>query len=167
MNEETIGSALTARRGRLGLDKGSAAKRIGMSRTTYSAYELDMQRPSAEVLPALASFLDVGMDRVFELYGASAIKALKASLEKSATENDVEVEPLGTSQADEQDTADSIGQSNTSSWRCAHGKTKRLDDRSYWKARAAGSRSPGSATRTSSGVLGGDCSRVKDRGRSG
>src|ERR1019366_3458044 len=64
-------------------------------------------------------------------------------------------------------TADSIGQSNTSSWRCAHGKTERLDDNSYGEARTAGSGSPRSATRAPSGVLGGDRSRAEDRGRSG
>jgi len=62
MSQATIGSALVERRRELGLEKGRAADKIGMSRTTYSSYEQDAQRPSVDVFPALAGFLDVSME---------------------------------------------------------------------------------------------------------
>lgn len=82
MGEETIGSSLRARRVDLGLDQREAAAQIGMSRTTFSSYEHDTQRPSADVLPALARFLDVSLEELLTLYGASAIAAIRLSLER-------------------------------------------------------------------------------------
>jgi transcriptional regulator with XRE-family HTH domain len=79
MNTVTIGSALADRRLELGLDKGKAAKRIGMSRTTYSSYELDSQRPSVEVFPALAEFLDLSIEDLLVLYGATCVAAARSS----------------------------------------------------------------------------------------
>ncbi len=73
MNATTIGEALAAKRIDLGLEKGQAAQRIGMSRTTYSSYEQDAQRPSVEVFPAIAEFLGTSMDEVLALYGATCI----------------------------------------------------------------------------------------------
>ena len=82
MSAETIGSALLKRRQQLGLDKGQAADQIGMSRTTYSSYELDKQRPSADVFPALASFLQVSIEDFLPLYGATAVVAVRPALER-------------------------------------------------------------------------------------
>ena len=73
MEATTIGEALVAKRTNLGLEKGQAAQRIGMSRTTYSSYEQDAQRPSVEVFPAIAEFLGVSMDEVLALYGATCV----------------------------------------------------------------------------------------------
>ena len=73
MGATTIGEALAAKRLELGLEKGQAAQRIGMSRTTYSSYEQDAQRPSVEVFSAIADFLGVSMDEVLALYGATCI----------------------------------------------------------------------------------------------
>ena len=73
MDATTIGEALVAKRTDLGLEKGQAAQRIGMSRTTYSSYEQDAQRPSVEVFPAIAEFLGVSMDEVLALYGATCV----------------------------------------------------------------------------------------------
>jgi transcriptional regulator with XRE-family HTH domain len=81
MGIATIGSALKYRRGDLGIDQADAAARIGMSRTTFSSYERDLQRPSVEVLPALAQFLDVTLDEILDLYGATCIAALRPQLE--------------------------------------------------------------------------------------
>ena len=81
MTTETIGSALVARRQKLGIDKGQAADKIGMSRTTYSSYEQDKQRPSVDVFPALAHFLEVGIEDFLLLYGATAIVAVRPALE--------------------------------------------------------------------------------------
>ena len=39
--------------------KLGAAAIVGMSRTSYSSYERDLQRPSVEVLPGLAEFLEI------------------------------------------------------------------------------------------------------------
>jgi transcriptional regulator with XRE-family HTH domain len=80
MSDSTIGTALKARRTELGLDQRDAAKRIDMSRTTYSSYERDTQRPSVDVLPAIAHFLEVSIDDILVLFGASAIAAARAAL---------------------------------------------------------------------------------------
>lgn len=78
----TIGSALRNRRRELGIDQKDAAAQIGMSRTTFSSYERDLQRPSAEVLPPLAGFLDVTIEEMLTLYGATCIEALRPQLER-------------------------------------------------------------------------------------
>ena len=82
MSQATIGSALVERRRELGLEKGQAADKIGMSRTTYSSYEQDAQRPSVDVFPALAGFLDVSMEELLTLYGATCVAAVRPTLEK-------------------------------------------------------------------------------------
>jgi transcriptional regulator with XRE-family HTH domain len=82
MNEATIGSALTEKRQELGITRVQAADKVGMSRTTYSSYERDTQRPSIDVFPALAAFLNVTIEEFLTLYGATAIAALRPSLEK-------------------------------------------------------------------------------------
>ncbi|MGA7834740.1 MAG: helix-turn-helix domain-containing protein [Acidimicrobiales bacterium] len=80
MSDNTIGRALRTRRAQLDLDQRDAASRIGMSRTTYSSYERDTQRPSVDVLPAIAEFLEVSIDDVLVLYGASAVAAARTAL---------------------------------------------------------------------------------------
>jgi transcriptional regulator with XRE-family HTH domain len=80
MSDNTIGRALRTRRALLGLDQRDAATRIGMSRTTYSSYERDTQRPSVDVLPAIADFLEISVDEVLVLFGASAIAAARTAL---------------------------------------------------------------------------------------
>jgi len=80
MSAATIGSALAEKRLELGLEKGRAADMIGMSRTTYSSYEQDAQRPSADVFPALARFLDISIEELLTLYGATCVAALRTSL---------------------------------------------------------------------------------------
>jgi transcriptional regulator with XRE-family HTH domain len=80
MSEQTIGRALRTRRAELGLDQRDAAARIGMSRTTFSSYERDTQRPSVDVLPAIADFLGISIDDVLQLFGASAIAAARTAL---------------------------------------------------------------------------------------
>ena len=82
MSQATIGSALVERRRELGLEKGQAADKIDMSRTTYSSYEQDAQRPSVDVFPALAGFLDVSMEVLLTLYGATCVAAVRPTLEK-------------------------------------------------------------------------------------
>jgi transcriptional regulator with XRE-family HTH domain len=83
MGVATIGSALVEKRLELGLDKGQAAEVIGMSRTTYSSYEQDAQRPSVDVFVALAEFLKISIDDFFSLYGATCVAAARASYERS------------------------------------------------------------------------------------
>jgi transcriptional regulator with XRE-family HTH domain len=82
MEFATIGSALTSRRKFLNIDQARAAAIVGMSRTTFSSYERDLQRPSAEVLPGLARFLEISIDDVLTLYGGTCIASLRPSLEK-------------------------------------------------------------------------------------
>jgi transcriptional regulator with XRE-family HTH domain len=82
MSDDTIGRALRTRRAVLGLDQREAATRIGMSRTTYSSYERDTQRPSVDVLPAIAEFLEISIDDVLVLFGASAIAAARTALSR-------------------------------------------------------------------------------------
>jgi len=55
---------------------------VGMSRTTYSSYESDTQRPSVDVFPALARFLNVTTEELLVLYGTTVIAALRPLLEK-------------------------------------------------------------------------------------
>jgi transcriptional regulator with XRE-family HTH domain len=83
MSDETIGRALRTRRAQLGFDQKEAATRIGMSRTTFSSYERDTQRPSVDVLPAIADFLEISIDDVLALFGASAIAAARTALGRS------------------------------------------------------------------------------------
>jgi transcriptional regulator with XRE-family HTH domain len=80
MSDETIGKALRTRRAQLGFDQREAATRIGMSRTTFSSYERDTQRPSVDVLPAIAGFLEISIDDVLVLFGASAVAAARTAL---------------------------------------------------------------------------------------
>jgi transcriptional regulator with XRE-family HTH domain len=82
MSAPTIGSCLRNRRRDLSIDQSDAAARIGMSRTTFSSYERDLQRPSAEVLPALAQFLEVTIEEMLILYGATCIEAMRPALER-------------------------------------------------------------------------------------
>jgi transcriptional regulator with XRE-family HTH domain len=82
MSAATIGSALVEKRRVLGLAKGQAADKIGMSRTTYSSYERDAQRPSVDVFPALAGFLDISIEELLALYGATCVAAVRSSLER-------------------------------------------------------------------------------------
>jgi transcriptional regulator with XRE-family HTH domain len=95
MSDETIGKALRTRRAQLGFDQREAAARIGMSRTTFSSYERDTQRPSVDVLPAIAGFLDISIDDVLVLFGASAIAAARSALGRLATSA-----PVDSAQAD-------------------------------------------------------------------
>jgi transcriptional regulator with XRE-family HTH domain len=82
MSVATIGSALAEKRRELGLEKGQAADKIGMSRTTYSSYEQDAQRPSVDVFPALTEFLEISMEELLTLYGATCVAAVRPSLER-------------------------------------------------------------------------------------
>lgn len=82
MTGATIGSALVERRQKLGLSRVRAADQIGMSRTTYSSYEHDTQRPSVDVIPVLAGFLDISIDDFLILYGATSVAAVRPSLER-------------------------------------------------------------------------------------
>jgi transcriptional regulator with XRE-family HTH domain len=84
MSAETIGSALLKRRLELGLEKGQAADKIGMSRTTYSSYEQDTQRPSVDVFPALSSFLVISIEELLVLYGATCVAGARSALERTA-----------------------------------------------------------------------------------
>lgn len=88
MEFATIGSALSSRRKSLNIGQARAAEIIGMSRTTFSSYEHDLQRPSAEVLPSLAEFLEISIDDVLTLYGGTCIAALRPSLERVLAAHD-------------------------------------------------------------------------------
>jgi DNA-binding XRE family transcriptional regulator len=79
----TIGTALAGKRLELGLDKRQAAVIIGMSRTTYTSYEADSQRPSVDVFPALAKFLDISIEELLVLYGATCVVAARASFDQA------------------------------------------------------------------------------------
>jgi transcriptional regulator with XRE-family HTH domain len=91
MEFATIGSALSSRRKSLNIDQARAAAIIGMSRTTFSSYERDLQRPSAEVLPSLAQFLEISIDDILTLYGGTCIEALRPSLERYLATHQVDV----------------------------------------------------------------------------
>jgi transcriptional regulator with XRE-family HTH domain len=82
MSVATIGSALVEKRRDFGLAKGQAADKIGVSRTTYSSYEQDAQRPSVDVFPALAEFLDIAIEELLALYGATCVTIVRSSLER-------------------------------------------------------------------------------------
>jgi transcriptional regulator with XRE-family HTH domain len=82
MMETTIGHALRARRQELGLDQREVASLIGMSRTTYSSYERDAQRPSVDIFPAIAEFLAIPMEELLALYGATCIASVRPPLER-------------------------------------------------------------------------------------
>jgi transcriptional regulator with XRE-family HTH domain len=89
MGVATIGTALAERRSELKIEKGQAAEKIGMSRTTYSSYEQDAQRPSVDVFPALAEFLNISIEDLFSLYGATCVAAARASYEHNVSKTPV------------------------------------------------------------------------------
>jgi transcriptional regulator with XRE-family HTH domain len=89
MSAATIGSALVEKRLELGLEKGQAADKIGMSRTTYSSYEQDAQRPSVDVFPALAGFLEIAIEELLSLYGATCVAAIRPSLDRVLADQQV------------------------------------------------------------------------------
>jgi len=95
VSDETIGSALVHKRTELGVSKVQAAQIVGMSRTTYSSYERDAQRPSVEVIPALVAFLQVSTESFLKLYGATAVATLRASLEHTPLTSAEFVEGVG------------------------------------------------------------------------
>jgi transcriptional regulator with XRE-family HTH domain len=64
------------------MSRVQAAEKVGMSRTTYSSYERDEQRPSVDVFPALAAFLNITVEDFLTLYGATVVAALRPSLER-------------------------------------------------------------------------------------
>lgn len=107
MAPRTIGEALVARREMLGLDKGRAASRIGMSRTSYGAYERDAQRPSVEVFAPLIDFLQISLEEFLTLYGATCIAIARASFEEPTTESHYSVSVDSTDSAHE-DTPGSV-----------------------------------------------------------
>jgi len=82
LSAETIGTALVKRRKQLAIGMSEAAERIAMSRTTYSSYERDRQRPSVDVFPVLAEFLNVTTDELLTLYGATSIAVIRPALER-------------------------------------------------------------------------------------
>jgi transcriptional regulator with XRE-family HTH domain len=84
--DATIGSALGARRLELGIDQREAAALIGMSRTTYSSYERNAQRPSVDVFPALAEFLTIGIEELLVLYGATCVASIRPALTRLVAE---------------------------------------------------------------------------------
>ncbi len=69
----TLGVALALRRHELGLDLTSSALAMGVSRSTYTAYEMDSRRLSIDTLPVLAKFLDLRVEEILDLYGATCV----------------------------------------------------------------------------------------------
>lgn len=76
----TIGEALERRRRELGVGHDGAAEAIGISRSTYAAYERDLRRVSPEFLRSLAHFLEIGLVEVLELYGATCVAQARRTL---------------------------------------------------------------------------------------
>ncbi len=99
MTAETIGTALVQRRRQLNIGMAEAAARIAMSRTTYSSYEHDRQRPSVDVLPVLADFLNVSTNQLLALYGATSIAVIRPSLEQFLAAKKVQAEATADSDA--------------------------------------------------------------------
>jgi transcriptional regulator with XRE-family HTH domain len=69
----TIGQALQRRRDELALSRDKAAEVIGVSRSTYSAYENDQRRLSPEVLRTLAGYLGSDLEEILDLFGATCV----------------------------------------------------------------------------------------------
>lgn len=83
----TIGQALGRRRDELALSREVAAEVVGVSRSTYAAYESDQRRLSPEVLRTLATFLSVELDEILDLYGATCVaQARRVLFGESLTE---------------------------------------------------------------------------------
>jgi transcriptional regulator with XRE-family HTH domain len=80
MEKTTLGQALIERRTSLEIDKARAARMIGIARSTYTAYELDLRRIAPESLPALGKFLDASLDDLVHLYGATCMAQARETL---------------------------------------------------------------------------------------
>ena len=76
----TIGRALERRRVDLNLTRDAAAEAIGVSRSTYSAYESDLRRLSPDVLRTLAVFLGIDVEETLDLYGATCVAQARRAL---------------------------------------------------------------------------------------
>lgn len=77
---ETIGQALAERRRELGVGQDVAADAVGISRSTFAAYERDARRVSPEFLRPLAGFLEVSLVEVLELYGVTCVLQARRAL---------------------------------------------------------------------------------------
>ena len=80
LRPETIGRSLERRRVELTLTREAAAEAIGVSRSTYSAYESDQRRLSPDVLRTLAVFLGVELEETLDLYGATCVVQARRAL---------------------------------------------------------------------------------------
>ena len=82
----TIGRALERRRDQLALSREGASSAVGVSRSTYSAYESDQRRLSPEALRTLAAFLGADLEEILQLYGATCIAQARRSLMGDASD---------------------------------------------------------------------------------
>ena len=76
----TVGRALELRREELDLSREGAASAIGVSRSTYSAYASDQRRLSPDSLRTLIDFLDVDIEELLGLYGATCVLQARRAL---------------------------------------------------------------------------------------
>ncbi|HSN03303.1 MAG TPA: helix-turn-helix transcriptional regulator [Acidimicrobiales bacterium] len=86
LDSPTIGQALERRRDQLALSREAAASAVGVSRSTYSAYESDQRRLSPEALRILANFLGADLEEILHLYGATCIAQARRSLVGDASD---------------------------------------------------------------------------------
>lgn len=91
MEKTTLGQALVERRIELGVDKGKAAAMVGVTRTTYVAYESDSRRLSIDGLPALRTFLNVSIEDFLELYAATCVAQARVILMRDLFVGDVSI----------------------------------------------------------------------------
>ena len=103
MDAMTIGRALAARRRDTGLDPEAAAVRLGVTRSTYTAYEHGSRRPSVATLRAVADFLDVTTDVVLELYGVTCVEQARRVLQPDVVDNASTASSSGTRAAHRHD----------------------------------------------------------------
>ena len=91
----TVGRALELRRDELGLSREGAASAIGVSRSTYSAYAGDQRRLSPDSLRTLIDFLDVDVEDLLGLYGATCVVQARRALLRGTPPGSEGVERAG------------------------------------------------------------------------
>ncbi|HET9088819.1 MAG TPA: helix-turn-helix transcriptional regulator [Acidimicrobiales bacterium] len=91
----TVGRALELRRDELGLSREGAASAIGVSRSTYSAYASDQRRLSPDSLRMLIDFLDIDIEELLGLYGATCVLQARRALLRGTPPGSEGVERAG------------------------------------------------------------------------
>lgn len=95
----TLGEALQEQREALGYSQREAAAAVGVSQATWNKWEHNINKPDADKLDALATFLGIDYDDIVALWTQAGVTYLLqqeriASLERLVDARDAELDEL-------------------------------------------------------------------------